>query len=286
MMQTKKRINVYALAVLVIVAAALIAWLVFRDSGSDGAAILSTHRAIAHALGVSEDGGASGCLEAFENTYASGTRIFEVDLLLTSDGKVVVRHDWNEPLQEGIDGSHIPTLETFLSTPIRGKYTPLSFKDLLLLMEEHPDICIVTDTKYFEEADVVPQFEAMVAEAEELGLTHLFDRVYIQLYNDNMYDVVESVYHFPHYIYTLYVTGFLQTEWAFTYFAEFCHKRGIEGITMWYYWWDEAYAPIAEKNGVKVFVHTVNDAEAARGYLAEGVSGIYTDSLTEAELAK
>lgn len=101
---------------------------------------------------------------------------------------------------------------------------------------------------------------------------------------DSMYDVVESVCHFPHYIYTLYTTGFYQTTWAFEYFASFCAQRGIEGITMWDYWWDPAYAPIAQRYGVKVYVHTVNDEAQARSLLGSGISAVYTDRLTGGRL--
>lgn len=224
------------------------------------------------------------CLEGFQAQYAAGVRVFEADLRLTSDMEVVLRHDWRAGWQEGVSETSIPTLEEFLETPVLGEYTPLSFQDLLLLMEEYPDICIITDTKFTEAEVVTAQFTAMLSDAKELGLTYLFDRFVIQVYDELMFKVVDGLHHFPHYIYTLYATGFAGTEGAFRAAASFCADNGFLGLTLWDYWWREAYAPIARELGVAVYVHTVNDAQEARELLDQGVSGIYTDTLTPADL--
>ena len=224
------------------------------------------------------------CLEGFQAQYAAGVRVFEADLRLTSDMEVVLRHDWRAGWQEGVSETSIPTLEEFLETPVLGEYTPLSFQDLLLLMEEYPDVCIITDTKFTEAEVVTAQFTAMLSDAKELGLTYLFDRFVIQVYDELMFKVVDGLHHFPHYIYTLYATGFAGTEGAFREAASFCADNGFLGLTLWDYWWREAYAPIARELGVAVYVHTVNDAQEARELLDQGVSGIYTDALTPADL--
>lgn len=113
----------------------------------------------------------------------------------------------------------------------------------------------------------------------------LFDRMFIQLYNTSMLQMVESICHFPHYIYTLYAVEFDCTPEAFEEIAAYCHANGIEGVTMWYYWWDTAYAPIAQKYGVSVYTHTVNDAASAAASIREGVSAVYTDTLTPGALS-
>ena len=224
------------------------------------------------------------CLEGFQAQYAAGVRVFEADLRLTSDMEVVLRHDWRAGWQEGVSETSIPTLEEFLETPVLGEYTPLSFQDLLLLMEEYPDVCIITDTKFTEAEVVTAQFTAMLSDAKELGLTYLFDRFVIQVYDELMFKVVDGLHHFPHYIYPLYATGFAGTEDAFREAASFCADNGFLSLTLWDYWWREAYAPIARELGVAVYVHTVNDAQEARELLDQGVSGIYTDTLTPADL--
>lgn len=246
--------------------------------------ILAGAQVIAHGMGAMEGIATLNCLEGFQQQYERGVRVFEADLRLTSDMEVVLRHDWRAGWQEGVSETSIPTLEEFLETPVLGEYTPLSFQDLLLLMEEYPDVCIITDTKFTEAEVVTAQFTAMLSDAKELGLTYLFDRFVIQVYDELMFKVVDGLHHFPHYIYTLYATGFAGTEDAFREAASFCADNGFLGLTLWDYWWREAYAPIARELGVAVYVHTVNDAQEARELLDQGVSGIYTDTLTPADL--
>lgn len=246
--------------------------------------ILTEAQLVAHGLGEVDGVATLNCLEGFRQQYEQGVRAFEVDLRLTADRQVVLRHDWRAGWQAGISEVSIPTLKEFLARPLLKEYTPLSFKDLLLLMEQYPDVCIITDTKFTEAEIVTIQFEAMLRDAEELGLSYLFDRMIIQVYDALMFKVVDNIHHFENCIYTLYNDGFTATASDFRERAAFCAENGIRGITMWDRWWRTAFAPVAEEYGVRVFTHTVNDPEQARTLLGSGVSGIYTDSLVPDDL--
>lgn len=249
--------------------------------------ILADATVIAHGMGAIGDLTTSNCLEGFLAQYEAGVRVFEADLRLTRDCQVVLRHDWwHADWQEGISWSNVPTREKFVSTPVLGKYTPLSFRDLLLLMEEYPDICVITDTKFTDSDVFTIQFDAMLADARELGLTYLFDRIVVQLYNTNMLAALNNIYRFPHYIYTLYQDDFNRTEKALRERAAFCAQWGIEGITMEASLWKSAYADIAREYGIRFYVHTVNDREKARQLLEGGVAGIYSDHLTPDSLER
>ena len=225
------------------------------------------------------------CLEGFQAAYSRGVRAFEADLCLAADGTVVLRHDWSVALQEGIGVASVPTREEFCSVPILGMYTPLSFRDLLLLMEEYPDICIVTDSKYDAPEVALTEFGAMVKDAEELGLTHLFDRIIIQVYNGAMLEALVRIYDFPHYILTLYMAGFDGEIQLLRSFAQYCAEHGVEGITFWAYLWNPVYQVISQQYGVSFYVHTVNDPKQAKSCLKQGVSAVYTDFLADQDLA-
>lgn len=246
--------------------------------------ILESVDLISHAMGTADGIQGINCLEGFLANYAEGVRVFEVDLRMTSDGHVVLRHDWNGNLQEGVDETALPTLEEFLAKPLYGMYTPLSFRDLLQLMAQYPDVCIVTDTKFTDAEPVIEQFRAMLDDAHALGLSYLFDRVAVQVYSPLHYSIVDSVHHFPCYIYTLYQDSFDRSEDGFRQKAIFCQENGIYGLTLSAELWNEEYAPIANWRGVKVCLHTVNDADEARRLLQTGVSAIYTDILIPADL--
>lgn len=56
--------------------------------------ILASSRTVMHGLGQLSGTSVLNCREGFDRYYARGARVFEVDLRMTSDGQVVLRHDW------------------------------------------------------------------------------------------------------------------------------------------------------------------------------------------------
>lgn len=246
--------------------------------------IISSTTVVAHALGAVDGVSGLNCLEGFQTHYDAGVRVFEADLRMGADGRLLLRHDWNPSLQDGINATHLPTADEFRATLINGKYTPLTFRDLLLLMAEYPDICVITDTKYTEPEAVTAQFQAMVDDAHALGLTYLFDRIIVQVYSPSHFSVVDNVYHFPHYIYTLYQDYFGQNEESFRNKAAFCAEHGIMGLTLSGKLWDSSYARIADELEIKVYVHTINDVGEAKRYLRTGVRAVYSDTLVPADM--
>ncbi len=232
---------------------------------------------IAHAMGAIDGLTYTNCKEAFEVNYELGHRVFEVDFNLTSDGKMVCRHDWSAGYQEGIDEEHVPTEVIFKKTPILGKYTPLTLEDVLLLMKEHEDIYIVTDTKYRDEK-ALEQFTLILDTVRSTGSEDLLERIIVQIYNDEMLDIVKEVYDFPTIIYTLYQTWGGEEE-AFPSYCRFCKNNNIRYITMRARLATPKILEIADAYGITVLVHTVNDLENAKGFLNNGIKSIYTDEL-------
>lgn len=56
--------------------------------------ILASSRTVMHGLGQLSGTSVLNCREGFDRYYTRGARVFEVDLRMTSDGQVVLRHDW------------------------------------------------------------------------------------------------------------------------------------------------------------------------------------------------
>lgn len=234
---------------------------------------------IAHAGGMYDDNYYLNCLEAIEYNYEKGHRTFEIDFSITSDNKMVCKHDWDYTMQEGNESGEVWDEETFLSVPLFGKYTPISFADLCKIMESHPDMWLVTDTKDAEEDLVRRDFEIMVSTARELNMESVLDRIVVQIYNEEMYDVVKEVYPFRDWIYTLY-QFFGGDEETFQDCVRFCYNNNIENITTWNYLMTSDLLKIAEEYNISVYVHTENDIENAMKLKKEGVTGFYTDVLT------
>ncbi|MDD6070716.1 MAG: phosphatidylinositol-specific phospholipase C/glycerophosphodiester phosphodiesterase family protein [Clostridiales bacterium] len=242
---------------------------------------------IIHAMGLINEVAYSNSLEAFQAHYANGERYFETDFSLTSDNRLVARHDWEEGWQKGIDYEHIPTEEVFLNTPIFGTFTPLSLKDIILLMQQHEDIYIITDTKDVDPELARRDISILVETAEEMDALDVVDRFVVQIYSMEMYEAIKDVYSFPNYIFTLYAI-WCGDESEFIEYCRFCVENGIRTITMWDYRCADnpKLCKIADKYGIAIYVQTVNDQETAEKMFSLGVRGIYTDDETAIKINK
>lgn len=236
---------------------------------------------IIHAMGRINGISYTNSLEAFEAHYANGQRYFETDFSVTADDQLVARHDWRGGWQEGIDNDHVPTEEIFLSTPLFDCFTPLSLKDIIILMQQHEDVYIITDTKDGDPALARKDISILVETAREMNAMDVLDRFVVQFYNMEMYEAIKDIYDFPNYIFTLYALFEVWNgeEDGFTDYCRFCVANGVRTITMWDYLYagNPKLSQIADQYGIAVYVHTVNDWETAEEMFSLGVYGIYTD---------
>jgi glycerophosphoryl diester phosphodiesterase len=114
-------------------------------------------------------------LEAIEQNYQRGHRVFEIDFSLTKDNELAAVHDWNHGkgiTQVGwID---VPTNEEWKAKRIYGKYTTLDIDDIITLMEKYRDIFIVTDTKETQENIVAKQFKEIYKAGEQINIGQIY----------------------------------------------------------------------------------------------------------------
>lgn len=236
---------------------------------------------IGHAMGGLDGGRYSNSLEAFEANYAKGIRVFEADLQVTSDNIMVLRHDWTDDRgQEGLlkyEG-YIPTYDEFMNTPLYGQFTPLSIKDVFYLMKEYDDIFIITDTKSSDPETIKRDFELLVQTAKEARATSCLKRIIVQIYNDEMYDIVKNIHPFKHWIYTVYQRGTQDFEQL----CQFCIEKDIKIVTMNQNKYKAELHEIVDQYGLKLFLHTVNSKKKSKKFYKKGVDGFYTDKLTSA----
>ena len=101
---------------------------------------------IAHAGGSIENYVYTNSLESLQKNYNLGARYFELDLLVTSDKKIVAAHDWvSWKKRTKYNGVVPPNLENFLNYKIDEKFTPLSENEIIEWFVKHPDTTLVTD---------------------------------------------------------------------------------------------------------------------------------------------
>lgn len=236
---------------------------------------------IVHALGSIDGVSYTNSKEALECSYEAGNRLFECDMVMTADGQLVACHDWEfwnrETNQDYSMGeNYIPTLDVFMSRKIMGKYTPLSGDDIVQFLKEHPDVYIVTDTKYSEPDKIKEEFRALVELAVGNDCEEILNRFIVQIYHAYMYDIVDEIYHFPNYIFTLYTEGYRGEEDKMKEYAEFCMLHDIDVITMNAKFYQDGLSDICGRYGIHMFVHTVNEENEIKAFQENGI-GVYTD---------
>lgn len=238
---------------------------------------------VCHALGRTWEGESlTNSKEAFLYNYGRGQRVFEADFQITSDGVMVLRHDWNSDLGQADsfgwteEKQWAVTAKDFLEAPIYGKYTPLTLEDWFAIMKKYPDIYLVTDTKY--SPDVEGQFKFFTDTAIEKGYEDVLSRVIVQIYYKEMYDEVRAVYPFQNWIWTLYYIGYPDKQEI----LDFMAQKEIPVLVMPYTWWDGQKEEELENSSIKVYIHTVNNEDEARRAMSQGVSGIYSDDILPA----
>ncbi|MEJ2593534.1 MAG: hypothetical protein P8100_00040 [bacterium] len=103
-------------------------------------------RFIAHAGGRINGHTYTNSLEALEQSYEKGFRLFELDILTTSDSHFVAAHDWESwQSMTGYSGDIPPSLSVFQKTKLFGIYKPLTMDDINTWFNTHPDAVLVTD---------------------------------------------------------------------------------------------------------------------------------------------
>ena len=225
-------------------------------------------RLVAHAGGNIDDIQGTNTIDAVEYNYSMGHRVFELDFNLTSDDVLVGIHDWGA---ENI----APTWQEFSSKKIRDRYAPASYEDFIRFLSEHKDTYLVTDTKSYNLSDdqIAKQFRIMYDISEKVDPSTR-ERIVVQIYNQNMYRIINTICKYPNILYTLYATPDTEEQ-----VLEFIESEHIPVVVMPP---ERANEPFLDKLlhlGKKVYLHTLNDYNEVIQWQAKGVWGVYTDTL-------
>ncbi|GGG83965.1 phosphatidylinositol-specific phospholipase C/glycerophosphodiester phosphodiesterase family protein [Paenibacillus radicis (ex Gao et al. 2016)] len=240
-----------------------------------GTSAWENNRLIAHALGGVEGASYTNSYEAFITNYTRGYRLFEVDLVQTTDGELVARHDWSHRLQPDLAahrGRDVTKLQ-FANSLIMGKFHPLTLPDILQLMQQYRDFNLVLDTKAGSKEQIQQQFTHLVNEARRTDPA-LLNRMIPEIFSPEMYDMVMGIYPFPNKMYSLYKTGASAKS-----IVEFARDKHLTAVAMPEYrvFINPNLVPELNKLGVKSYVHTVNSRSAMQLLNSLGVHGFYTD---------
>lgn len=238
---------------------------------------------IAHALGNAGEYIYTNTKDALEESIAEGYKTLEVDLSLTSDKEVVCRHTWYSDDFEVSYGGIVPDLAAFVSEKYFGVLTPLTGKELLEIWAEHPELYFVTDVKQDENTNLLEVLERFVELAKETGHEDLLEHLVIQAYHIEDYDKVNQIYPFENWLFTIYQLP--EDANSRIEAAAFAAEHGF-GVLVApsNCMGDNFFMDLAEKYGLTLFIHTVNEPEVIERIAPRGVYGYYSDFFIPNEL--
>ncbi len=223
---------------------------------------------IAHALGVIDDETYTNSIEAFEESYNNGHRLFEVDISITSDNKLVARHGWEDDLGQGI--TKAVNYKEFMNTLYHDKYNPVDFETVLNLLDEYPDIYMVLDGKVESPKDVEVLYEAIGEEIEGIN-KNIQHRLIPQMFYEEDLEVIRS-YGFHDLV---YVVG--REEYTAESIAEFGEENDVRVVSLSRKRITPELVERLKESGILVYMYTLNDEDEMREYLDIGVQGFFTD---------
>lgn len=108
--------------------------------------VYSNDRFIAHAAGEVNGIKSTNSVEALNSNYQKGFRLFELDIIETSDGQYVAAHDWKMWARFTDYTGDLPVSHAeFMQHKIYGKYSTMDMKAINGWFAAHPDAILITD---------------------------------------------------------------------------------------------------------------------------------------------
>lgn len=223
---------------------------------------------VAHALGGIDGFAYTDSKEALENSYNNGFRLFEVDVKLTSDEKLVCVHGWSKSDYEKRLGweynedNAVMDYDTFMSSKIRGQYTTMSFKDLAEFIEENNDIYIMIDigSKSYEETKKI--YTKIVEDCN--NNSKILQRLIVGGHTKSMIKAVKECYNFK--LINLYWANDDKREESIKTkekFVKYCKNNGISSLSISTDNYTDEFGEYMKKNNMIVYVFTENDEDKA-----------------------
>lgn len=220
-------------------------------------------------------GGADGlrylnAQETFYTYYDLGYRVFEYDLKLSSDGRLIGTHS-GENLSGFYDGMDY---QSFLSLRLSNGMTPVNEEWLVNMMMTHPDVTVVVDAKMDDtrgDADVLVRIEAL----EEIYGADFSSNIVPEVFTEEMWDILKEETTFDRYFFSHYKKWYSNPQIKDKFLGEekiaaVCMGSSGEDYTL-------GYSKEILKQGKDVFIFFASDGEVLDFLSRYTVTGVYVD---------
>lgn len=234
------------------------------------------NRLIAHAMGGIDGKDYTNSKEAMEYNYKRGIRVFEVDINVSKDDKLIAWHSFAENALKEMDlptkySEERPTLKEFKKLKPYGKYETMSFSDIVKYMESHKDMYLVIDSKTNKGAGIKEIYQKIKKECSPSVL----ERIIPQAYNEVSYKRILDVYQFKSMIVTCYIMQNVNMDRI----TNLCALNGVKVLTVDGRKYSKAFVDRCNTKGIKMYMNTYNDKQKVDELKEDGVYGFYTDFL-------
>lgn len=231
-----------------------------------------------HAFGGMDDKTYHNTMAALEHGIETGYKDFELDFSYTTDGRLVLSHGWSPSNCKCIGITYKPdfdnmTYERVMNMPIHGNPI-MDARQFYERVKDEPDYRFEVDFHFVQEhrkemvQELVKDFE---------NDEQVLARLLMQVYTQQMYQIIDGVYHFKNYSYLAGKYVYRLDE-----FLTFCLDKGICAIALRANLAKREYIDKIHNAGLYVMTYTVQrDADYAKHLLDSGIDTICTDFITE-----
>ena len=229
---------------------------------------------MAHAMGglYSDDGNIeiyNNHAVALQNSINNGYKIIELDLILTSDEKLVCSHGWKKQTYNDTGVKYnsnepIMSYDRFMNTKIQGKYKTMDVYDWKEYVINNPNILWEVDlrTISYYEASVTAE---KLCEAFDYN-SELLNRMLIQVGSKDMYMAFSETFDFKYYQYFIHKSELSKIDSI----LKFCKKHNFAGMAVNSNYMTKERIDKIHNSNMKVLCYTVDDIKQAKKYINMG----------------
>ena len=222
---------------------------------------------IAHAGGQVHGYEGANTIEAIRNAHSQNFRYIELDMITTSDRRIVLKHSWRTAGNIfGGARNGIMSHYEFMGQSTYGRFTPTDLCMLIAFLEENPGPRIITDTKatnyaaLYEIASRFPEF---------------------------MYRFIPQVYQFGDArriralgFEDIILTSYMMADHNPGQIRDYALQNGLYAVGIPDGLATRAFISALNPSMVRIFVHTIDDIARAEQLMDLGVQMLMTGFLT------
>lgn len=228
---------------------------------------------ISHALGGIVNGKRimySNSKEAFQYSLDNKFKLVECDVLGVVDGEWMLGHDYWHYYEAK-----------------KEKYTILSLRELLYLLQKEPEVRCLIDVKWDAESDYFACVDAIEELIETMAISdlnkqRLKSQVVMEVYNEAIikyacqknFQMIFTQYRNPD------KERYMNT-------VNLCRKYGVKAVAMDInmIWNIAKFLPILLQKNIRIFAFSTDSVEDYHALREMGVTGVFTNYLTEKDIA-